>query len=95
MNLQELSTLMHNNIKIDIFLINNGGYQTIKQTQQLGFKSNFMGCDEKSGISFIGSGVTATTFAEKGKKSHPKSTKHILVRKVSENEYDTLGHFLK
>ena len=38
MNLQELATVMHNKIPIKLFIFNNGGYLTIKQTQILGFK---------------------------------------------------------
>ncbi len=52
MNIQELSTIMHNKIPIKIFIYNNGGYLTIKQTQQLGFNSRIMGADKNSGISF-------------------------------------------
>ena len=52
MNIQELSTIMHNDIPIKIFIYNNGGYQTIKQTQVLGFQGRLMGCDSDSGISF-------------------------------------------
>ena len=33
MNIQELATVMHYNIPIKIFIYNNGGYLTIKQTQ--------------------------------------------------------------
>ena len=52
MNIQELSTIMHNKIPIKIFIFNNGGYLTIKQTQQLGFGGRIMGADKKSGLSF-------------------------------------------
>ena len=52
MNLQELSTVMHHNIPLKIFIFNNGGYLTIKQTQELGFNKRIMGADKKSGISF-------------------------------------------
>ena len=52
MNIQELATVMHNKLPIKIFIYNNGGYLTIKQTQQLGFKSRVMGSDNKSGLSF-------------------------------------------
>ena len=52
MNLQELATVMHNKIPMKIFIYNNGGYQTIKDTQILGFQGRLMGCDENSGISF-------------------------------------------
>ncbi len=52
MNIQELATVMHNKLPIKIFIYNNGGYLTIKQTQQLGFKSRIMGSDFGSGLSF-------------------------------------------
>ena len=52
MNIQELATMMHNKIPIKIFIFNNGGYLTIKQTQQLGFKGRLMGSTKSSGLSF-------------------------------------------
>ena len=51
MNIQELSTIMHHKLPIKLFIYNNGGYLTIKQTQQLGF-NHLMGSTEDSGISF-------------------------------------------
>ena len=52
MNIQELATMMHHKLPIKLFIYNNGGYLTIKQTQQLGFNGRLMGSDESSGISF-------------------------------------------
>tara|TARA_B100000029_G_scaffold232220_1_gene229616 strand:- start:3281 stop:5053 length:1773 start_codon:yes stop_codon:yes gene_type:complete len=52
MNIQELATVMHNKLPIKIFIYNNGGYLTIKQTQQLGFNSRIMGSNSDSGLSF-------------------------------------------
>ena len=52
MNIQELATIMHNKIPMKIFIFNNGGYLTIKQTQLLGFDGRIMGADKKSGLSF-------------------------------------------
>ncbi len=52
MNIQELATVMHQKIPLKIFIFNNGGYLTIKQTQILGFKGRIMGADKKSGLSF-------------------------------------------
>ena len=52
MNIQELATVLHHKIPIKIFIYNNGGYLTIKQTQQLGFESRIMGSDYESGLSF-------------------------------------------
>ena len=50
MNIQELATVMHNKLPIKIFIFNNGGYLTIKQTQILGFKGRIMGADKNSGL---------------------------------------------
>tara|TARA_B110000261_G_C13071853_1_gene352512 strand:- start:1534 stop:2124 length:591 start_codon:yes stop_codon:yes gene_type:complete len=52
MNIQELATIKHHKIPIKIFIYNNGGYLTIKQTQQHGFNGRIMGSDKSSGISF-------------------------------------------
>ena len=52
LNVQELATVMHNKLPIKIFIYNNGGYLTIKQTQQLGFNSRIMGSNSKTGLSF-------------------------------------------
>jgi|TARA_B110000027_G_C16115159_1_gene299748 acetolactate synthase I/II/III large subunit len=52
MNIQELATILHNKIPLKIFIFNNGGYLTIKQTQILGFKGRIMGADKDSGLSF-------------------------------------------
>ncbi len=52
LNIQELATVQHNKIPIKIFIFNNSGYLTIKQTQQLGFGGRIMGADKKSGLTF-------------------------------------------
>lgn len=52
MNIQEFATIMHNKTPIKMFIYNNGGYLTIKQTQQLGFEGRLMGSTPESGISF-------------------------------------------
>ena len=52
LNIQEFATIMHHKIPIKVFIYNNGGYLTIKQTQQLGFSGRIMGADKASGIDF-------------------------------------------
>lgn len=52
MNIQEFATIMHNKLPIKTFIYNNGGYLTIKQTQQLGFNSRIMGSNSDTGLSF-------------------------------------------
>ena len=52
LNLQELQTIRKYNLPIKIFLLCNGGYQSIRQTQAAFFDSDFIGCDDESGVSF-------------------------------------------
>lgn len=52
MNLQELQTISGNNIPIQIFILNNQGYHSIRQTQKSFFNDNVIGCGIDSGLSF-------------------------------------------
>ena len=52
MTSQELATIMHYKLPIKIFIYNNGGYLTIKQTQEINFNDRLMGCNNESGLSF-------------------------------------------
>ena len=52
MNLQELQTISHHKMPIKIFLLNNNGYSSIKQTQNNYFPDNSVGCDPASGVTF-------------------------------------------
>lgn len=53
MNLQELQTIRHHNLPLKIFLLDNNGYGSIKQTQGNFFDRNeLIGCDAASGVSF-------------------------------------------
>ncbi len=52
MNLQELETISGNNLNIKIFLLNNKGYHSIRQTQQSFFNDNIVGCGLESGLTF-------------------------------------------
>lgn len=47
MNIQELATIMHHQPNVKLFIFNNKGYLTIKQTQQLGFEGRLMGSEDK------------------------------------------------
>lgn len=48
MNLQELQTIIHHKMPIKIFMINNEGYHSIRQTQTNLFESNFVGIGPQS-----------------------------------------------
>ncbi|MBP2627621.1 MAG: acetolactate synthase large subunit [Firmicutes bacterium] len=52
MNLQELQTIVHNQLPIKMMVFNNGGYQAIVQTQTNFFEGRLSGCTKESGVSF-------------------------------------------
>lgn len=51
MNIQELQTVVFNNIPLKIFVINNNGYSSIRQTQRNFFNGNMTGSGVDSGVS--------------------------------------------
>lgn len=52
MNIQEIQTIVHNNLPIKIFVWNNDGYLSIRATQRKFFEGRFIGTDDKCGLSF-------------------------------------------
>jgi acetolactate synthase-1/2/3 large subunit len=52
MNLQELATVRQNNLNLKLFILNNNGYLSIRQTQRNLFKPPFIGIDKESGVGF-------------------------------------------
>lgn len=52
MNLQELETVAYNRLPIKIFIFDNHGYTSIRQTQGNLFSREFIGCDPSSGVGF-------------------------------------------
>lgn len=52
MNLQELQTVVYNQLNLKIFILNNNGYHSIRQTQINLFKEPLVGVCEGNGLSF-------------------------------------------
>lgn len=52
MNIQELATISGRRLPIKIFVLNNDGYHSIRQTQQNHFAGNVIGCGPDSGLAF-------------------------------------------
>ena len=52
MNIQEFQTIIHNRLPIKIFVLNNAGYISIRNTQNNFFKGHKVGSDKDSGVSF-------------------------------------------
>ncbi len=52
MNIQEMATVIRHNLPIRIFLINNGGYSMVRQTQDQWLKSRYEAVSVESGLAF-------------------------------------------
>jgi len=50
MNLQELHTIVENDMPIKVIIFNNDGYLMIKHTQKMLFKGDYVSVDKKTGI---------------------------------------------
>ena len=62
MNLQELATVRRNDMDLRIFVLNNNGYHSIRQTQTHHFRPPFVGIDPESGVGFPDFGQIASAF---------------------------------
>jgi len=51
MNIQELQTVKHYNLPIKLFILNNDGYISIRQTQNNFFKGRLTACSKDTGVS--------------------------------------------
>ncbi len=52
MNLAELQTIVMHDLPVKLFVLNNQGYHSIRQTQQNYFPDNVIGCGTDSGLGF-------------------------------------------
>jgi acetolactate synthase-1/2/3 large subunit len=62
MNIQELQTVVHNQLPIKLFILDNQCYISIKQTQTNLFNGNFVGIDANTGVSFPDFAKIATAY---------------------------------
>jgi len=51
MNLQELQTIIHHQIGLKLFVLNNQGYASMRGTQDAYFEGRYVGADPASGVS--------------------------------------------
>lgn len=65
MNVQELATVVQNKLNVKLFIINNNGYHSIRQTQRNLFKPPFIGIDRHSGVGFPDFAKLAEAFGMK------------------------------
>lgn len=65
MNIQELQTISYNKCNFKLFVLNNNGYHSIRQTQTNLFRPPFVGVSADSGVSFPDFSKVADTFGFK------------------------------
>ncbi len=79
MNLQELETIVFNKIPLKIFVINNKGYSSIRQTQRNFFKGRMTGSGIDSGVGIPDLSAVAKAFGIKSYKlSDPKKADKVI-----------------
>lgn len=52
MNVQELTVISYHNLPVKLFVLNNNGYHSIRQTQRNLFKQKLIGLDPSNGVGF-------------------------------------------
>jgi acetolactate synthase-1/2/3 large subunit len=80
MNLQELQTMQGYNLPVKVFVLNNDGYLSIKQTQEAYFSDNVAGVGPESG-------VTIPDFTELGKALNIPSIKITKTAELSSRTF--------
>ena len=87
MNLQELQTVAFNKIPLKIFVINNNGYSSIRQTQKNFFEGRMTGSGEDSGVGVPDFTKVASAFKIKAiKLSDPKDSDRIIDEVLNSSE---------
>jgi acetolactate synthase-1/2/3 large subunit len=61
-NIQELETVRRLGIPLKVFVLNNNGYGSIRNTQNAFFKGHLVGCDPSSGLTLPDTGAIAAAY---------------------------------
>ena len=87
MNIQELQTIVHNKLPLKLFVINNSGYSSIRQTQRNFFDGRMTGCGEDSGVSVPDFVKVGQAFGLKTKRiENPKTLEEEIKEVLNSNE---------
>lgn len=86
MNIQELQTVVYNNLNLKIIYINNNGYHSIRQTQTNLFKPPLVGVSEGNGLSFPDAEKIAYAYGIPFVKIDDIDNVSPEIKKVLENE---------
>jgi len=100
MNLAELQTILNHKLSVKLFILDNNGYSSIRQTQTSFFKGEKIGCDPSSGLCLpdmvkIGNAFGYRTFVADREGALPTLIDSVLegdapalcVVRIGENEF--------
>lgn len=90
MNLQELQTISGNKLGVKIFLLNNEGYHSIRQTQNSYFNGRLVGCGEESGLYFPKFSKIASAFGFDYKKISNHLEMSSVINEVLDSNEPTI-----
>jgi acetolactate synthase I/II/III large subunit len=82
MNLQELQTIIHHQLPIKIFIYNNNGYSSIKQTQENLFAGRYVASGPTSGVTFPDLIKVAEAFGYKTRSIQTQSGMEDIIQEV-------------
>lgn len=83
MNLQELQTIIHYDLPIKLFILNNSGYLTIRQTQNNLFNGCYSGSNSESGVSLPSIKKIAKAYGIPYYKISNAKNARTIIRKIS------------
>lgn len=86
MNIQELATVAHNNLNLKLFILNNNGYLSIRQTQRNLFQPPFIGIDSESGVGFPNFEKLADAFGLRYFKIDNENSSDAVLEQVLNSE---------
>lgn len=86
MNIQELQTVAYHQLPIKIFVLNNSGYISIRQTQESFFNKHYVACDTTCGVSMpdiikVANAYGLKTKRIEGQDNLAKELKEVLEEK--------------
>lgn len=82
MNLQELQTIIHYKIPVKLFVLNNDGYHSIRQSQSNYFGGFEVGCGPNSGVSFPNFKSISKAFGFNYACINSSTNSHEIIRDV-------------
>ena len=82
MNIQELQTVFQYKLPLKLFVLNNRGYISIRQTQDAFFEGRRIGCDKSCGVSFPSITEIANAYCLPGERIDGHENIHNRILKI-------------